>query len=60
MGLIGVYGPNDDYLWCILFEELLLFMSLRDIPCFFGGDCELPLEKSTGVRLGDEIVLQFS
>ena len=26
-GLIGVYGPNDDYVRLALFEELSIFMS---------------------------------
>ena len=37
-GLIGVYGPNDDNLRYVLFDELKLFLSLWDIPWCLGGD----------------------
>jgi len=54
VGLIGVYGPNDDHLRCALFEESLLFMSSWDIPWYLGGDFNVirfPLERSIGGRL---------
>jgi len=37
-GLIGVYGPNDDYMRCVLFDELSSFMSSWDILWYLGGD----------------------
>jgi len=37
-GLIGVYGPNDDYMRLALFEELSSFMPSWDIPWCLGGD----------------------
>ena len=37
-GVIGVYGPNDDILKFVLFDELKHFMSQWDIPWCSGGD----------------------
>jgi len=31
-GLIGVYGPNDDNLRHVFFDDLKIFLSLWDIP----------------------------
>ena len=52
-GLIGVYGPNDDYMRRALFEELSFFMSSWDIPWCLGGDFNVirfPSERSSGGR----------
>ena len=52
-GLIGVYGPNDDYMRRALFEELSFFMSSWDISYFLGGDfnvIRLPSGRSVSGR----------
>jgi len=49
--LIGVYGPNDDYMRCVLFEELSSFMYSWDIPWCLSGDFNVigfPPERSPG------------
>jgi len=53
-GLIGVYGPNDDHMRCVLFKELSFIMSSWDIPWCLGGDFNVirfPSERSTCGRL---------
>ena len=61
-GLIGIYGPNDDNLSYVLFDELMLFMSQWDIPSCLGGDFIIvrsPYETSSGGRLSS-VMLEFS
>jgi len=52
-GLIGVYGPNDDNVRSVFFEELVTSMSNWDIPWSLGGDFNVTFlfERSTGGRL---------
>jgi len=38
MGLIRIYGPNDDALRVGLLEELEKFISMWDVPWCLGGD----------------------
>ena len=56
MGLISVYGPNDDNLRYALFDKLKLLTSQRDIPWCLGGDFNVvrsPYERSLGGSLID-------